>query len=169
MSLYSRLVFPRLCDFLLDQPLVAQQRRELLAHASGGILEIGIGTGLNLPCYPKHVQKITAIDPNPGMHRRAQRRSEEAGVDVDNQVISGEQLPFEDAKFDCVVSTFTLCSIEDVATALSEVIRVLKPGGQLLTLEHGLSSEPTVQKWQRRLNGLEQLLADNCHLDRNIG
>ena len=87
---------------------------------------------------------------------------------VDQRVVSGERLPFEDNRFDCAVSTFTLCSIEDVSQALSEVYRVLKPGGKFLFLEHGLSPEPGVQKWQRHLNWLEMRLADGCHLDRNM-
>jgi ubiquinone/menaquinone biosynthesis C-methylase UbiE len=168
MGLYSQVVVPLLCDFGLDRPFVARYRRELLAHASGAILEIGFGTGLNLPCYPAHVRKVTAVDPNVGMYRRARGRIKQAGIEVDRRVLGGERLPFEDGAFDCVVSTFTLCSIEDVGQALGEVYRVLKPGGKFLFLEHGLSPEPGVQKWQRRLNWLQMLLADGCHLDRDI-
>ncbi len=168
MGIYSRFIFPRLCDFLLSRPAVSQFRRELLADASGTILEIGFGTGLNLACYPASVRKITTVDPNPGMHRLARRRIAKTGIEVDHRPISGERLPFEDSTFDCVVSTFTLCSIADVQQALSEVYRVLKPSGRFLLLEHGLCPEPRVQKWQRRLNGLEMLLADGCRLDRDI-
>ena len=168
MGFYSLVIFPRLCDFLLSKPLVAKHRRELLASVSGNVLEIGFGTGLNLPHYPAHVRKLTAVDPNVGMSRLAQKRIKRAGIEVDLQVVSGERLPFEDSSFDCVVSTFTLCSIKHVSQALGEVYRVLKPGGRFLFLEHGLSPEPRVQKWQRRLNWLETRLADGCHLDRNI-
>src|SRR5438105_12720888 len=168
MNLYSQLIFPRLCDFFLDRPDVAGHRRELLAHACGDVLEIGFGTGLNLPYYPERVHKLTAVDPNPGMHRLAQRRIKQTGIEVDQQVLSGERLLFEDRRFDCAVSTFTLCSIEDVAQALTEVYRVLKSGGTFLFLEHGLSPEPSVQKWQRRLNWLQVRLANGCHLDRNM-
>src|SRR5439155_10808010 len=118
--------------------------------------------------YPRGVHKLTAIDPNPGMHRLAQKRIKQAGIGVDQRVQTSEQLPFEERTFNCVVSTFTLCSIEDVRQAVAEVYRVLKPGGTFLFLEHGLSPEPRVQKWQRRLNWLEMRLADGCHLDRNI-
>ena len=162
------MIFPRLCDRLLNQPLVAKHRRQLLATAWGDVLEVGFGTGLNLPYYPTQVRRITTVDPNPGMHRLAQRRDRRAGIEVDQRVRSGERLPFEGATFDCVVSTFTLCSIEDVGQALGEVYRVLRPGGQFLFLEHGLSPEPKVQTWQRRLNRLEMWLADGCHLDRNM-
>ncbi len=168
MSWYARVIFPRLCDFMLNQPFVARHRRELLAQVQGEVLEIGFGTGLNLPCYPDHVRKITTVDPNVGMHRLAQRRIKKTGIAVDHRVLGGERLPFEDAAFDCVVSTFTLCSIEHVEQTLAEVYRVLKPSGRFLFLEHGLSPELNVQRWQRRLNWLEMRLADGCRLDRNI-
>jgi len=168
MGLYSQVIFPFLCDFGLDRQFVANYRRELLAHASGSILEIGFGTGLNLPCYPPHVRKITTIDPNIGMYRRARRRIKQVGIEVDQRAVGGERLPFGDSTFDCVVSTFTLCSIEDVALALAEVYRVLAAGGKFLFLEHGIGPQPNVQKWQHRLNWLQMRLADGCHLDRDI-
>jgi ubiquinone/menaquinone biosynthesis C-methylase UbiE len=98
---------------------VAKYRRELLTHTSGNILEIGFGTGLNLPHYPKQVQKITTVDPNVGMYRRAQRRIKQAGIEVEQRVLSSERLAFEEGTFDYVVSTFTLCSMgrQPVATA----------------------------------------------------
>ncbi|MBM4073324.1 MAG: class I SAM-dependent methyltransferase, partial [Planctomycetes bacterium] len=165
---YSQLVFPCLCDLLLNKPFVAKHRRELLAHACGEILEIGFGTGLNLPHYPSQVRKITTVDPNTGMHRLAQKRVKNSGIEVDQRILSSEKLPFSDDAFDSVVSTFTLCSIENVQQSLAEIHRVLKPGGNFLFLEHGLSPVPGVQKWQRRLNWLEIALADGCHLDRDI-
>jgi ubiquinone/menaquinone biosynthesis C-methylase UbiE len=168
VGFYSEIIFPRLCDFLMDRPFVAKHRQPLLATAYGDVLEIGFGTGLNLPHYSAQVRRITAVDPNAGMHRLAQRRIRQSNTEVDQRVLRGERLPFEDNRFGCAVSTFTLCSIEDVSQALSEVVRVLKPGGKFLFLEHGLSPEPSVQKWQRRLNWLEMRLADGCHLDRNM-
>jgi SAM-dependent methyltransferase len=168
VALYSQLIFPRVCDFFLNTPRVAEHRRELLASASGDVLEIGLGTGLNLPCYPADVRKLTAVDPNIGMCRRAQKWIQRTGIEVNQQVLSSERLPFEDRIFDCVVSTFTLCSIGDVNQALKEVYRVLKPGGRFLFLEHGLSPEPKIQKWQRRLNWIQTRLAEGCRLDRNI-
>jgi ubiquinone/menaquinone biosynthesis C-methylase UbiE len=168
MSFFSQVIVPRLCDFLLNKSLLARHRRELLAGAYGDVVEIGFGTGLNLPYYPERVHKLTAVDPNSGMHRLAQKRIKQRGIEVDQQVLGGERLPFEDGRFDCAVSTFTLCSIGDVAQALREVYRVLKSGGKFLFLEHGLSPEPGVQKWQRRLNWLQVRLANGCHLDRNV-
>jgi ubiquinone/menaquinone biosynthesis C-methylase UbiE len=168
MGFYSRVIFPRLCNLLLDKPAVALHRRELLAHASGDVLEIGFGTGLNLPCYPKTIQKLMTVDPNVGMHRLARKQIKQSGMDVHHRVLSSERLAFEDRSFDCVVSTFTLCSIRGIDQALAEVYRVLREGGRFLFLEHGLSPDPRVQKWQHRLNWLQMRLADGCHLDRNI-
>jgi ubiquinone/menaquinone biosynthesis C-methylase UbiE len=168
VGFYSKVIFPWLCDLLMDRPFVALHRQELLAHAYGDVLEIGFGSGLNLRHYPTLVSKITAVDPNAGMHRLAQKRVRRSRIEVDEQVDNGERLPFKNNRFDCAVSTFTLCSIEHVSQAVSEVYRVLKPGGRFLFLEHGLSTEPTVQKWQRRINWLEMRLADGCHLDRNM-
>jgi ubiquinone/menaquinone biosynthesis C-methylase UbiE len=168
MGFYRRTIFPWLCDLCLDRPFVARYRKELLAQAGNDILEIGFGTGLNLPHYPTHVRRITTVEPNAGMHRRARKRVEKAGIEVDQRHGSGERLPFPDERFDCVVSTFTLCSIDDVGRALAEVHRVLRPGGRFLFLEHGLSPDPVVQQRQRRLNWLERWLADGCRLDRNM-
>jgi ubiquinone/menaquinone biosynthesis C-methylase UbiE len=168
VGFYAQVIVPLLCDFGLDRPFVARYRRELLAHASGTILEIGFGTGLNLPYYPPHVRKVTTVDPNVGTHRRARWRIKQAGVEVDRRVLGGERLPFGDGTFDCVVSTFTLCSIEDVSQALREVYRVLKAGGKFLFLEHGISPQLNVRKWQHRLNWLQMRLAGGCRLDRDI-
>jgi ubiquinone/menaquinone biosynthesis C-methylase UbiE len=168
MGFYARVVFPRLCDLALGNPIVADQRRRALATAGGEILEIGFGSGLNLAQYPKNVRKITTVDPSVGMGRRARARIEQAGIEVDQRRLSGEQLPFADNTFDSVVSTFTLCSINAVSQALAEVYRVLKPGGRFLFLEHGMSPDPGVSKWQRRLNWLQMRLGDGCRLDRNV-
>jgi ubiquinone/menaquinone biosynthesis C-methylase UbiE len=166
MGFYSQVIVPLLCNFGLDCPFVARYRRKLLAHAGGNVLEIGFGTGLNLQHYPAGVHKLTGVDPNPGLHRRAQERIKQKGIEVDRQIVSGERLPFEDGAFDCMVSTFTLCSVGDVAQALREVYRVLKAGGKFLFLEHGLSPEPSVPKCQRLLNWLQMQLAGGCRLDR---
>jgi SAM-dependent methyltransferase len=168
VGFYTRVVFPRLCDLVLSRPPVARHRRELLAHAGGEVLEIGFGTGLNLPFYPGGVRTLTTVDPNAEMHALARRRIEASGIAVDHRVLGGERLPFDDGTFDCVVSTFTLCSIAGVGRALGEAYRVLKPGGRFLFFEHGLSPRPTVRRWQRRLNWLEVRLADGCRLDRDV-
>jgi SAM-dependent methyltransferase len=168
VGFYSRVIFPYLCDFTLNQPLIAEHRKDLLADVTGTVLEIGFGTGLNLPCYPDSIRNITTIDPNAGMHRLAVKRIRQSGRKVDHQRITSERMPFESATFDSVVSTFTLCSIVDVNRAIGEVHRVLKPGGLFYFLEHGLSPDTGVQKWQRRLNWVQGLLGDGCRLDRDI-
>lgn len=168
MGWYSKYIFPCLYDPVMDRPFWAKYRREQLAGVDGEILEIGAGTGLNLPHYPPHVRKITTVDPNPGMNKRLRRRSEQTEIEIDQRMIRGESLPFESGGFDCVVSTLTLCSIPDVEQAISEVHRVLKSGGRFFFLEHGLSSDPKVAKWQRRLNRLQHLLADGCTLTLDV-
>jgi ubiquinone/menaquinone biosynthesis C-methylase UbiE len=168
MGFYSRFIFPWLCDFLLDQPLIAEQRRQLLSGAAGDVLEIGFGSGLNLPHYSTTVQHLTAVDPNPGMQQRAARRVKRSDINVDLLETSGEQLPVGDNSIDCVVTTFTLCSVADPTKTLTEIRRVLKPDGRFLFLEHGLSPEPEVQKRQRRLNWLQGIVGDGCQLDRNM-
>jgi ubiquinone/menaquinone biosynthesis C-methylase UbiE len=165
---YQQIIFPRICDYLLGQPFIGEYRKELLANVDGRILEIGFGTGLNLPHYPDGVRKITTVDPSPGMHRMAQRRIQETGIEVDHHQLRGEQLPLADGSYDCVVSTFTLCSVADPGRAMSEVFRVLRPGGRFYYLEHGLSPEAAIQRWQRRMIWLQALLGDGCRLDRNI-
>ena len=168
MGLYSQYIFPCLCELALNTEAVAKHRHELLVQAEENILEIGFGTGLNLPHYPERVHRLTIVDPNSGMHRLALKRIQQRGIEIHHRLLSSEKLPFERATFDCVVSTFTLCSIEDVNQATGEVYRVLKPGGKFLFLEHGLSPEPKVQRWQHRLNWLQKRIGDGCNLNRNI-
>lgn len=168
VNFYTQVIFPRICDLLLNRRSVDRLRRDLLANATGDVLEIGFGTGLNLPFYLESVRKITTVDPNVGMNAIAKRRIKKSGIEVDQKILSGERLPFNGDTFDCVVSTFTLCSIDNIDQAILELYRVLKPRGLFLFLEHGLSPEPNIQKWQHRLNWLEMRLADGCRLDRDI-
>ena len=169
MNIYSRLIFPNLIDRVMSGDDFANYRHKTLANATGEVLEIGFGTGLNLPYYPiDRIQNITTIDINPGMNKLAQKRIAASIINVKFQVLNGEQLPMPDATFDTVVSTWTLCSIKNVEQAIAEIYRVLKPGGKFLFIEHGLSNEPKVQIWQHRLNPIQQIIADGCHLNRNI-
>jgi len=168
MGLYSRAIFPRLCDWVMSDPRLAIYRKQVLASVDGVILEIGLGTGLNLPHYPPHIRTIVAVDPNAGMSKLARKRIEESGLIVEQSLAGGEVLPFGDASFDSVVSTWTLCSIAEIGRALGEVYRVLKPGGRFVFLEHGLSDDPKVQKWQRRLNSIQRRLAGGCRLDLDV-
>jgi ubiquinone/menaquinone biosynthesis C-methylase UbiE len=168
MGFYSQVIFPRLMDWSMAGPAMAQYRQEILAQVQGEVLEIGFGTGLNLPYYPKQIQKITTVDVNPGVNQLAQKRIQESSIAVDNRVLNGEQLPMADSTFDSVVSTWTLCSIANVDQAIQEIYRVLKPGGRFFFIEHGLSEDPGIQIWQHRLNPIQKVIGDGCHLDRDI-
>lgn len=165
---YSRWIFPRLMDAVMSTDNLAQHRRSLLAEVSGKVLEIGFGTGLNLPYYPNTIEQLTVVDPNPGMRSIVQPRLSAVTFPVESCVLSGEALPMPDNTFDCVVSTWTLCSIANVEQALREIHRVLKPGGRFFFIEHGLSDDPKVQTWQHRLTPIQRVIADGCHLDRDI-
>ncbi len=155
-------------DWAMSDPVIVQYRQQLLAEVEGEVLEIGFGTGLNLPYYPEKIDKITTVDPNPGMKKLADKRIKQSSISVDNRVLNGENLPMEDANFDCVVFNLTLCSIIQVERASAEIYRVLKPGGKFFFIEHGLSNEPNIQVWQNRLTPIQKIIADGCHLNRNI-
>lgn len=168
MGFYSQQIFPTLLDWAMGGALLEPYRRSTLAGVEGEVLEIGFGTGLNLSYYPDAIEKIVAIDPNPGVHQRAQKRIERTGKTVDHRILNGERLPMADNSFDSVVSTWTLCSIANVEQAIQEVHRVLKPGGEFFFIEHGLSQELKIQAWQNRLTPVQKIIADGCHLNRNI-
>lgn len=168
MSFYSNYVFPKLLDAELSKPDIAALRHVLLAEAKGNVLELGFGTGLNLIHYPSCVAKLTRVDINPGMNELAEKRVKDSSIEVVSAVLSADNLPFPDNSFDTVVSTWTLCSISDVKNALNEVARVLKPDGHFLFLEHGLSKNPKVQKWQHLLNPVNKIFTDGCQINRNI-
>ena len=168
MGPFERYLFPWGMDKAMAREKMSRIRRNLLEDSRGEILEIGFGTGLNLAHYPDSIRKITRVDVNPGMNRRALRRMAESSIEVDHQVTSAEGLPMPDASFDTVVSTWTLCSIGDLDGALREVRRVLRPSGQLLFVEHGLAADASVRRWQNRLNGLQKIIGAGCNLNRNF-
>lgn len=168
MGFYSSIVLPRLLDWTLSNPEMAKHRQLLLQDVAGDVLEIGFGTGLNLAYYPHHISKLTTVDANPGMNRLAEKRIRASEINVENRVLNGEALPMDSNSFDCVVSTWTLCSIARVNQALQEIYRVLKPGGRFFFIEHGLSDNPAVQTWQHRLNPIQTIIADGCNLNRSM-
>ncbi len=168
MGFYSNVIFPRVLDWVMARGVLAEYRQRVLSDAEGEVLEIGFGTGANLPHYPPHIHKITTVEPNLGMNAVAQKRIKASSIVVENRALRAEALSMPDNSFDTVVSTMTMCSIADLNQALREIHRVLKPGGRLLFLEHGLSSDPKVQAWQHRLTPVTKLLGDGCHLNRNI-
>lgn len=168
MNFYSKVIFPRCLDWAMSSATFSQYRQKLLSKVSGNVLEIGFGTGLNLPYYPNSVEKLTIIDANPGMNALAKKRIQASPISIDNRVLNSENLPMADNSFDSVVSTWTLCSIANVEQAIKEIYRVLKPEGKFFFVEHGLSDEPNIQLWQNRLTPLQKVIADGCHLNRNI-
>ena len=168
MGFYSNLVIPYCIDLAMSGSDLEQYRRELLQNVAGEILELGFGTGLNLPHYPSSVERITTVDPNPGMQRLARSRIEQSSITVDYKILDGESLPMKDASFDAVVCTWTLCSIPAAERAVAEVHRLLKPGGKFYFIEHGLSREPKIEAWQNRLTPIQKIIADGCHLNRRI-
>ena len=166
---YERHLLPWLVDIACSVRPVRRQRQKVVPLARGKVLEIGIGTGLNLEHYDKaRIEKVVGLDPGLEMHPQARRRSRRAGIDVELVGLSAERIPYDDATFDTVLVTFALCTIADPAAALREMRRVLKPGGRLVFCEHGLAPEPSVRRWQGRLSPLWSRLAGGCHLDRDI-
>jgi len=168
MGFYSRVIFPKIVDLTLGRPGIEKLRRRLLANVEGKTLEVGFGTGLNVPHYPGSVTSLTAIDNSEGLTAFAKRRIADAPFPVEFVTMSGESLPFADGTFDSVVFTFTLCSIADVEGALREAHRVLKTGGRLFLLEHGRSPSKWISRIQDILNPTQKFLAEGCHLNRDM-
>ena len=168
MGLYARHIFPRVMDWTLRRPRFQRERQEALAAAGGEVLEIGFGTGLNLRHYPPGVTRLTALDVADLLPARTGQRISAAPVPVERVRLTAERLPFPDARFDCVVSTWTLCSIPDALAALREVRRVLAPGGRFVFLEHGRSDDPRVARWQDRFNPIQRRIGVGCNLNRPI-
>lgn len=168
-SWYDRHVLPWLIDFACGIKPVKRQRRKVVPLAQGRVLEIGIGTGLNLEHYDKaRVQAITGLDPGLEMHRLAKKRVAAAGIPVELVGLSAEKIPFDAGTFDTVVVTYSLCTIPDPVAALREMRRVLKPGGTLFYCEHGRAPDESVRRWQDRLTPMWSKLAGGCHLNRDI-
>jgi ubiquinone/menaquinone biosynthesis C-methylase UbiE len=168
VGIYSRFVFPRLMELVLSQKKPMEYRRQALEAARGDVLEIGFGTGLNLACYPSTVERLTLIDPATLLPKRVQKRIAAAPMPVEMAHLTAERMPFDAERFDTVVSTWTLCTIPNVAQALGEIRRVLKVGGSLLFLEHGRSDDERVARRQDRWNRLQQIIGCGCNLNRPI-
>lgn len=166
---YDRHLLPHLIDFACGLEPVRRQRELIVPQARGRVLEVGIGTGLNMPFYDRtRVRYVIGVDPALQMHRLAAKRVARAGLDVELVGVTAETIPLEDASIDTAVSTYTLCTIPDPLAALREIRRVLAPGGRLLFCEHGRAPDESVRRWQERLTPHWQKIAGGCHLDRDV-
>ncbi len=168
MNIYERWVLPPLLDLAMRQRQIEKYRKNLIPAARGRMLEIGVGSGLNLPHYTADVTKVVGLDPSGRLLSTARRREDRAKVPVELMQGSATAIPLGDDSVDTLVMTWTLCSIPGPLAALSEMRRVLKPGGALLFVEHGLSPEPGVARWQHRLTPVWRHIAGGCHLNRKI-
>lgn len=168
MGLYADYLFPPLLDFLMSRPRMLRDRARALDGSFGEVLEIGFGTGLNLPYYPEAVERLVVLDPATMLKKRVARRISAARMPVEVAHLDAAELPFDAGRFDCVVTTWTLCTIEKVTDALSEIKRVLKPGGRYYFLEHGRSEDPDVARRQDRWNPLQRVIGVGCNLNRPI-
>ena len=168
MGFYARHVLPRLIDVAMRSRDAMAERGKLVPRATGAVLEVGVGSGLNLALYAPTVERVYGLDPSPELQRMARCRAERAGVPARFLIASAEAVPLPDRSVDTVVSTWTLCSIPDPARALAEIRRVLRPGGRFIFIEHGRSPDAPVLAWQERLNPIWQRVAGGCHLNRSI-
>lgn len=168
MNVYDRWILPPFLDLVMRQHQLAKYRDEVVSAASGRVLEVGVGSGLNLSLYGKKVEIVFGIDPSLRLLAIARRRAATAGIRTVLLLGSAAAIPLADHAVDTVVMTWTLCSIPEPLIALREMQRVLRPGGKLLFVEHGLSPEPKVERWQHRLTPLWRHIAGGCHLDRQM-
>jgi ubiquinone/menaquinone biosynthesis C-methylase UbiE len=168
MSFYRDQVLPRFQDKVMDRKLAREVRARVCAGLSGEVVEVGFGTGLNAPYYPAAVTKVLAVEPSTLCMRIAAPRIAKSSAPVELAGLTGEHLDLPSATFDTVLSTWTLCTIPDMAAALSELRRVLKPGGAFSFVEHGHAPDAKVARWQDRLEPMNKRLAGGCHLTRHI-
>jgi ubiquinone/menaquinone biosynthesis C-methylase UbiE len=167
MGFYREQVLPRLVDRACAMPGMEKWRAQVVEGLHGRVVEIGFGSGLNVEHYPAEIDVVLAVEPAAVARQLAKKRIAAGAVAVEHVGIDGQSLPIADASCDAALSTFMLCTVLDPALALTEVFRVLRPGGCFHFLEHGISPDPKVALWQRRLEPLQRRLADGCHLTRD--
>jgi SAM-dependent methyltransferase len=168
MGFYERVIMPAFISCACSAKPIMRQRAKIVPRASGEVLELGMGAGSNIPYYDTaKVARVRAVEPNANMRERASAVAREASLPVEIMEGVGESLPFANQSFDCVVCTYTLCTVSDVASTLAEAKRVLKPGGRFLFCEHGLAPDAGVAKWQRRIEPIWKPIGGGCHLTRD--
>jgi len=168
MGFYSDRVLPHIINKACGMKAANPYRERVATGLQGDVLEIGFGTGLNVPFYPSAVQRVAAVEPADVGWRIASKRVAASPIPIERSGLDGQSLPFDDDSFDTALSTWTMCTIPDVARALAEVRRVLRPGGTLHFVEHGLAPDEGVVRWQRRLEPVQKRVFGGCHLTREI-
>jgi len=165
---YGKYVLPRIINAVCGARALDPLRQRVCAGLAGDVIEVGFGSGLNVPFYPADVTRVAAVEPSDLSWKLAGSRLAAAAAPVTRPGLDGQSLPFDDDSYDAVLSTWTLCTVPDAAAALGEMRRVLKPGGRLHFLEHGLAPDEGVRRWQRRLDPVQRRIAGGCHFTRPI-
>ena len=169
MGLYDTYILPQLTHWICSQQEIAKERRKIVPRAKGNVLEVGMGSGLNLPFYdPSVVRHVWGVEPSFKLREMAQKRAEGLSFDVDLIGFTGEEIPLDNHCVDTVVVTYALCSIPDVKKALKEMNRVLKSDGELIFCEHGSAPDEAVRRWQERINPFWTRVSGGCHLNRPV-
>jgi ubiquinone/menaquinone biosynthesis C-methylase UbiE len=168
MGFYSDIILPKLCDFAMRNKQLVPFRERVIGAAEGRVLEIGVGSGRNLPFYLPPVREVLALEPAPRLVAMARSASRATVMPVRFLEASAEAIPLDQHSVDTIVTTWTLCSIPQAATALADMRRVLRPGGKLLFVEHGLAPDEGVRRWQNRLTPAWRRISGGCHLNRPI-
>jgi len=169
MGFYDRYILPPMIDFSCGTPPILKQRAKVVPLAEGRVLEVGMGSGINLSFYdPDKVELVYGLEPSEGMRRKAQKNLAKSPVEVEWLDLPGEEIPLDDKSVDSIVLTYTLCTILDYRAALDQMRRVLKPGGRLLFCEHGEAPDDNVRRWQERINPFWKMMAGGCNLNRPI-
>lgn len=168
MGFYAEHVLPRMINVACGMKTAQPLRRRVCEGLHGEVVEIGFGSGLNVPYYPSAVSEVAAVEPEEVGWKLARKRLQASAIPVARSGLDGQSLPFPDSSFDTALSTWTLCTIPDPTAALREVRRVLKPGGTLHFVEHGLAPDERVRRWQRRLEPMQKRIFGGCHLTRPI-